>query len=146
MKNLIWIILFVTAVNFSQTENKKMNVAIFIYDNVELLDFAGPGEVFSNAQLNDEDAFNVYTVAVDDKTILSQGFVTVTPQYTINNCPKPDIVVLPGGDARISAENEQLIQWIKDCSKSAKVVMSVCTGARLLSKAGLLDGKEATTW
>jgi transcriptional regulator GlxA family with amidase domain len=123
-----------------------MNVAIFIYDRVEILDFAGPGEVFAATRVNDDHPFNVYTVAADDKPILSQGFVTITPQYTIKNCPKPDIIVLPGGGVLKSVENEEVIQWVKECSESTDVLLSVCTGARLLSKAGLLDNKEATTW
>jgi len=123
-----------------------MNVAIFIYDKVEILDFSGPGEVFAATSLNGDDAFNVFTVAAEKDPIISQGFVTITPQYTIENCPAPDILVLPGGDQRKSAENPELIRWIKDCSENAKILMSVCTGAKLLSKAGLLDNKEATTW
>jgi len=123
-----------------------MNVAIFIYDKVEILDFAGPGEVFASTWVDNDHPFNVYTVAADDKPILSQGFVTITPQYTIQNCPKPDIIVLPGGGVLKSVENEEVIRWVKECSESADVLLSVCTGARLLSKAGLLDNKEATTW
>ena len=132
--------------SFAQSGNKKMNVAIFIYDKVEILDFSGPAEVFASAWLNDDHAFNVYTVAVSKEPLLSQGFITITPEYSIDNCPVPDILVLPGGDSRESQENQKLIQWIKDCSKDTRVIMSVCTGAKLLSKAGLLDGKEATTF
>jgi transcriptional regulator GlxA family with amidase domain len=146
MKSVILSFVLIINIGFAQSGNKKMNVAIFIYDKVEILDFSGPGEVFASARLDDEHAFNVYTVAVSKETILSQGFITITPEYTIDNCPAPDILVLPGGDQRKSAENEKLIQWIKDCSKDAKVILSVCTGAKLLSKADLLDGKEATTW
>jgi transcriptional regulator GlxA family with amidase domain len=146
MKILSLFILFAVGLNFAQAGNKKMNVAIFIYDGVEVLDFGGPGEVFAATILDNNNAFNVYTVAVKKDPILSQGFVTVTPQYTIDNCPKPDILVLPGGSAKKSMENEKLIQWIKNTSKDTKITMSVCTGAMLLSKAGLLDGKECTTW
>jgi transcriptional regulator GlxA family with amidase domain len=122
------------------------NVAIFIYDGVEILDFGGPGEVFAAAWDSEGHAFHVYTVAADPEPILSQGFVTVTPEYTIANCPPPDIIVLPGGDQRQSSADPRVISWIQEASKQAEVVMSVCTGAMLLSRAGLLDGKEATTW
>ncbi|RPI73266.1 MAG: DJ-1/PfpI family protein [Ignavibacteriales bacterium] len=146
MKILLLFLLIAGINGYAQSDGKVKNVAIFIYDNVELLDFSGPGEVLANAKFNGVHAFNVYTVAATDAPIVSLGFVTVTPQYTIKNCPAPDIIVLPGGDARKSRENEEVIQWIKDCAESSEVVMSVCTGAGLLSKAGLLDGKEATTW
>ncbi len=146
MKNLLMFFLLLITISFAQSGNKKMNVAIFIYDNVEILDFSGPAEVFAATNLNNDDAFNVYTVAVTKNPVLSQGFVSITPQYSIDNCPAPDILVLPGGDSRKSAENQKLIQWIKNQSKDAKIIMSVCTGAMLLSKAGLLDGKDATTW
>jgi transcriptional regulator GlxA family with amidase domain len=145
MKTILMSLFLFSCIVLSQ-ENKKMNVAIFIYDRVEILDFAGPGEVFAATRVNDDHPFNVYTVAADDKPILSQGFVTITPQYTIKNCPKPDIIVLPGGGVLKSVENEEVIQWVKECSESTDVLLSVCTGARLLSKAGLLDNKEATTW
>lgn len=146
MKKFFVLLFVLLNLAYAQTENKKMNVAIFIYDKVELLDFSGPGEVFAAASLGDDDAFNVYTVAAAKNPVLSQGFVTISPEYSIKDCPVPDIVVLPGGDQRKSAENPEVIQWIKDCSENAKVLMSVCTGAKLLSKAGLLDNKEATTW
>jgi transcriptional regulator GlxA family with amidase domain len=123
-----------------------MNVALFIYDGVEILDFGGPGEVFAAARNGGEHAFNVYTVAADAEPILSQGFITITPQYTIADCPTPDIIVLPGGDQRQSAADPRVIGWLQGVSEQAEVVMSVCTGAMLLSRAGLLDGKEATTW
>ncbi|MGE5807114.1 MAG: DJ-1/PfpI family protein [Ignavibacteria bacterium] len=146
MKNLWMFFLLLINFTFAQSKEAKMNVAIFIYDKVEILDFSGPGEVFAATNLDNDNAFNVYTVAATKDPVLSQGFVTIIPQYSIDDCPEPDILVLPGGDQRKSSENPELIQWLKDCSKNAEILMSVCTGAKLLSKAGLLDNKEATTW
>lgn len=120
---------------------KKKNVAIFIHNGVEILDFAGPSEVFASTE-----GFNVYTVSLTKEAITSQGFVTVTPNYSLEDCPQPDIVVLPGGNTGPFLQNEPLISWIKECSKTAEVMLSVCTGAGLLAKAGLLDGKQATTF
>lgn len=121
----------------------RKNVAIFVHQGVELLDFAGPAEMFAAAARGR--AFNVYTVAASDGEIISQGFLSIKPQYTVSNCPRPDVIVLPGGNTRNPLGDDRVIQWIQKASPDAEVVMSVCTGAFLLAKAGLLDGKEATT-
>jgi transcriptional regulator GlxA family with amidase domain len=115
-------------------------VAIFIHEGVELLDFAGPGEVFASS------GFEVYTVAATTEPIVSQGFVTVTPQYSIDNAPAPDILVLPGGSTGTPLKNPAVIEWIRKVSRDTTVSLSVCTGAFLLAKAGLLDGLSATTF
>src|SRR4051812_45887990 len=73
-------------------QKSNLNVAIFLYEGVELLDFAGPGEVFASTN-----GFQVYTVSVDGKEIRSQGFLTVKPAYSVSNAPPPDIIVFPGG-------------------------------------------------
>jgi putative intracellular protease/amidase/YHS domain-containing protein len=133
--------------NFTANPEKyvksRRNVAVFVHEGVELLDFAGPAEVFAAA--GHHEAFNVYTVAASDGEIKSQGFLTVKPQYTFANCPKPDIIVLPGGNTGIPLKDERVIQWIQQRTEETEISMSVCTGAFLLAKAGLLDGKDATT-
>lgn len=127
----------------SSTQKARRKVAIFIHEGVELLDFSGPGEVF--ASTDHRQAFEVYTVAASADEIVSQGFVTIKPHYTFANCPPPDIVILPGGRTDVPLSDAAVIKWIKDSSQKAEVVLSVCTGAFLLAKAGLLDGREATT-
>ena len=124
-------------------QRAKRNVAIFIHEGVELLDFSGPGEVFASAARSE--AFNVYTVSATADEITSQRFVTIKPQYTFANCPPPDIIVLPGGRTDVPLADSKVIEWIKKSSERAEVLMSVCTGAFLLAESGLLDGKEATT-
>lgn len=141
-----WIMmLFCVSSAFSQTY-KKMNVAIFIFQGVEILDFGGPAEVFQATSTDSGQAFNVYIVAASMGPVLSQKFITVVPQYTIADCPAPDIIVLPGGSTKSSLENPRVIEWVQTAAKRDAVIMSVCTGAFILAKAGLLDGKEATTW
>ncbi|MCZ6835188.1 MAG: DJ-1/PfpI family protein [Planctomycetota bacterium] len=122
------------------------NVAIVIWNGAEILDFAGPTEVFASARGPNGALFNVYTVAADENSIVSQGVVTIVPEYTIKNCPKPDIFVLPGGGTRSPLSNPDMIEWVRRTAEEAEIAMSVCTGAFVLGTAGLLDGKEATTY
>jgi transcriptional regulator GlxA family with amidase domain len=126
-------------------KSRMKNVAIFIHDGVEILDFSGPGEVFA-ASRPEGGAFNVYTVSLSTDPIISQGFVKVIPEYSIENAPRPDILVLPGGNTGPVSENPHLIQWIQEIAPDLDIALSVCTGAFILHKAGLLDGKKATTW
>lgn len=119
------------------------NVAIVVYPGVELLDFAGPGEVFSMSMGPEGHDFRVFTVASRPGPIVSQGFVTVTPGHTIDDCPEPDLIVVPGGD--VPMEDAELVDWLREQSRTADVVMSVCNGAHLLGAAGLLEGLEVTS-
>jgi len=118
------------------------NVAIVLYEGVELLDFAGPGEVFSAAG---NGAFNVFTVAATHEPVVSQGFVRITPAYAIADSPKPDILVIPGGNARSVYDDPKMMAWVKARVGAAELTMSVCNGALVLAHAGLLDGLRATS-
>lgn len=122
------------------------NVAIFLFPGVELLDFAGPGEVFAAAtDESGQNTFHVYTVAATREPLLSEGFVTVTPQYTIADCPRPAIIVVPGGNVSSPLGDPRVIEWIKRAAPDCDIVMSVCNGARMLGAAGLLDSLRVTT-
>jgi transcriptional regulator GlxA family with amidase domain len=124
------------------------NVAILIFDDVEVLDFCGPLEVFGvTGQRNDgEPPFYAYTVATKNEPILARIGLSVNPNYTIENCPPPDILLVPGGyGTRRLIHDETILQWIKAQSERVELLLSVCTGALLLGKAGLLDGLSATT-
>ncbi len=125
----------------------KRNLAILIFDDVEVLDFAGPFEVFAvTSELNNYEPFNVFLVAESQRTYKAVNGLQVVPDYEISNCPNPDILVVPGGvGTRTQMNNQKLITWIQKVSEQAELVMSICTGARLLAKAGLLDGLEITT-
>ena len=146
----ILFLLLISSINVFSQNNTSItytpkNVAILLYDDVELLDFAGPGEVFQVAEFNGSPAFHVYTVAVGEKEITSQSFLKVTAQYSIDDCPMPDILVIPGGNSMSQVNNEKLISWIDHVNQNADYVLSVCNGVRLLAKTGALDGMTATS-
>src|ERR1051325_6019167 len=106
---------------------KKRNVAIVLYEGVELLDFAGPGEVFTQSGTEaGEQAFNVYTVATSTEPLVSQGFLTVKPQYSFDNAPQPDIVVFPGGNVDGLLKDKKGMAWAKAAASNAEIAMSVC--------------------
>src|SRR5262245_38277305 len=90
----------------------RRNVAILLFEGVELLDFAGPAEVFSAARGPDGRAFNVYTVAASTQPLASQGFVRITPQHSVTDCPKPDIIVVPGGGVDEAMSSDRTRAWI----------------------------------
>jgi len=141
LRHLLTVMLstLVSTSSFSQ-QKENYSVAIFLYQGVEILDFAGPGEAFSAA------GFKVFTVSADGKEILSQNFLTVKPEYSIENAPVPDIIVLPGGSSGPSSRNLTVIDWVKNNSRSGAMTLSVCTGASILAKAGLLNGLNVTTF
>lgn len=123
-----------------ETKKDQISVAVFIHNGMEILDFAGPVEVFTAS------GFEVVTVGLTKEPILSQGTVTITPRYSLEDCPKTDIVAVFGGNATKVAQNTDLQKWLKERAKEAKLMYSVCTGAFMFAEAGLLDGLEATTF
>lgn len=120
---------------------KPKTVAILVFEGVELLDFAGPAEVFIVA--NNKRSFRVFTVGPTTNLTKTMGGITIKPDYSFENAPSADVVVIPGGNTR--SVKPDGIKWIRKASESAEVVMSVCFGAYLLAEAKLLDGVTATT-
>lgn len=133
---------------FAEEPQRKAarNVAILIFNGVELLDFAGPADVFTHARNPDGSvAFKVYTVAKSTEPITSQGFAKITANYTFADCPKPDLLVIPGGGTGGVTRDEATMKWIKDTGAASERTISVCTGAFIMQAAGFLDGQKATT-
>ncbi|HEX4622372.1 MAG TPA: DJ-1/PfpI family protein [Myxococcaceae bacterium] len=118
----------------------QRSVAIVVHDGVELLDFAGPGEVFAATG-----AFRVFTVAPRKGPVISQGFLRVVPDYSIDDSPKPDIVLVPGGSTEVLLADARFMAWLKKTAAEDALTVSVCSGALTLAKAGLLDGLRATS-
>ena len=124
-------------------EIPRRKVAILVFEGVELLDFAGPGEVFAAA--GRAGAFDVFTVGVTREPIVSQGFLRITPEHSLADAPRPDLLVIPGGNVGSLLRSPEAMAWIKATARTAEVVMSVCNGALALAEAGLLEGLSATT-
>jgi transcriptional regulator GlxA family with amidase domain len=134
--------------------NKKIPliVGILIFDDVEILDVAGPFEVFAVTRLNDEQRlqqsspFKVYLISETNKQITAIGGLRLTPDVTITECPELDLLIIPGGwGTRKESKNKILVNWISNQFTNDRLIASVCTGSSLLGKAGLLDGRDATT-
>ena len=138
----------------SQPPVDKHNVGILLFDGVEVLDFAGPFEVFSRTRLvpgvesrrSDATApFRVFTVARKSEPVTATGDLQLTPRYSFQTAPPIDLLVVPGGyGTRALLSDRETLDWICTTAATARKVTSVCTGSLLLAQAGLLDGKRAT--
>ncbi|PEJ08269.1 DJ-1/PfpI family protein [Bacillus wiedmannii] len=125
----------------------KWSVGIFLFNEVEVLDFAGPFEVFSVTEADEEKTFTVYTVSQNGEMITARNGLKVKPDYSIEDLPPIDILIIPGGKGvrENEVQNDIIINWVRQQMKEVKLMTSVCTGALLLAKAGLLEGLKATT-
>jgi transcriptional regulator GlxA family with amidase domain len=134
-------------------ENEPLNVAILIFDEVEVLDFCGPFEVFSvtrrqgmTSQDETNKPFAVFTVAQKSEMVRARGGLSVQPHFTLENHPPVDVLVVPGGwGTRREVDNPVILNWLSKVTGETQLNTSVCTGAFLLAKIGLLDDKAATT-
>ncbi|MDP2633297.1 MULTISPECIES: DJ-1/PfpI family protein [unclassified Pseudoalteromonas] len=122
-----------------------MNIGIYIYDDAEVLDFSGPFEVFSAAKRLANNNWQVFLVAEHAAPVIARAGFTVNPHYSFVDHPAIDLLIVVGGVHTAELTKPQVISWIKQTADSAKHVASVCTGAFLLAKAGLLDGLTVTT-
>jgi transcriptional regulator GlxA family with amidase domain len=130
----------------------RKHVGIVVFNDIEVLDFCGPFEVFSATRLNEEkrrdelSPFEVSLVAETLSYITTTGGMRVIPQYSFENCPSIDILVVPGGwGTRKELNNPVMLEWLRKQASEVETLTSVCTGSMLLGFAGLLDGLHATT-
>jgi transcriptional regulator GlxA family with amidase domain len=131
---------------------ERRRVGILVFDDVEVLDFCGPFEVFSVTRLDEErrredpSPFEVLLIAQQPGVVTAAGALKVIPDVTLDACPALDVLVVPGGwGTRREIHNTALLDWIARQGRQVKTLTSVCTGAMLLGHAGLLDGRRATT-
>jgi transcriptional regulator GlxA family with amidase domain len=134
-------------------EASNINVGIFVFDDVELLDFAGPYEVFTTAAHLDEvdhpssaPLFDVFTVAMTRAVVRSRAGLRFSVDHDFSSHPAIDLLLVPGGRGTQTLPEPQVVsRWIATVAACARVTASVCTGAFLLAEAGLLDGLSVTT-
>lgn len=126
----------------------KRTVGILLFNEVEVLDFAGPFEVFSLAENKSNNKhFNVITIAEHPAPISARNGLKVIPDYSFANHPEIDVLVIPGGYGaeKVEIHNQVVLDWMIAQASVVELTLSVCTGALLLAKAGLLAGRAATT-
>ena len=131
---------------------ERRRVGIVVFDDVEVLDFCGPFEVFSVTRLNEErrreepSPFAVLLIAQQAGVVTAAGGLRVVPDVALDACPALDVLVVPGGwGTRREIHNAELLAWIAQRGRQVEMLTSVCTGAMLLGHAGLLAGRRATT-
>lgn len=150
MKRPLALLSLLLLANAACAQPAPKNVAILLFDDVQIIDYTGPYEVFGGL-------FNVYTVAETTAPIKTIYGMKVTPDHAFADAPKPDIVVLPGGgkhNAKLAGawahtlpipDSKAILDWVRATHETADHVLTVCNGAFILARAGLLDGLTATT-
>jgi putative intracellular protease/amidase len=127
---------------------QKLRVAFVLTEDAVMIDFAGPWEVFQDVMvpshgvsMEDQHPFELYVVSDSTKPIHASDGMQIAPDYSFDNAPTPNIVVIPAQSGR----SPKMLEWVRRMTRQSEVVMSVCTGAFVLADAGLLNGKHATT-
>lgn len=129
-----------TLIKKSAVNKKPMTICFYLQDGVEVLDFAGPMEVFSYS------GAKIFTVSKTRTPIKSQGILKIIPDYDITDAPEYDILAVFGGNSGNASNDPEVISWIKAREKTTQYYFSVCTGAFIFGKAGLLDNLTVTTF
>jgi transcriptional regulator GlxA family with amidase domain len=131
---------------------ERKRVGIVLFEDIEVLDFCGPFEVFSAARLDEEkrredlSPFEVFLIAENSSPVTATGGMRVIPDYTFRDCPALEILVVPGGwGTRRELNNPVMLDWLRDRAAKVTLLTAVCTGSMLLGSAGLLNGLRATT-
>ncbi|MPY23742.1 DJ-1/PfpI family protein [Shewanella psychropiezotolerans] len=145
MRNLlISLCLFIVTLSSFNTwaieKKEPFKVGILMFDEVQIIDFAAPYEVFGHAR------FEIYTVSATGKPITTAMGLKVTPDHSFSSLPEMDAIVVPGGDVSIVRKNKQVLNWLKEQHRKVDHVLSVCTGSNIIAESGLLNGLSATTF
>jgi transcriptional regulator GlxA family with amidase domain len=134
---------------------ERWKVGVLVFDGVAVLDVAGPFEVLTRARLEpgvesrraeDQALFDVFTVAKTREPVTATGGLVLVPRHGFADVPAIDLLLVPGGfGTRPVLQDAETIDWIRRTAATARRTASVCTGALLLARAGLLEGRRATT-
>jgi transcriptional regulator GlxA family with amidase domain len=127
--------------------DNRLKVGIFVFNEVEVLDFAGPFEVFSLTKNGDDKLFEVIIIGETNEPISARNGLKILPAALFKDNLNLDILIIPGGYGaeEIEIKNRTTIDWITEQQKTVKILASVCTGALLLAECGILNNKKATT-
>jgi len=120
--------------------SSQLQVAILVFDGVQIIDYTGPYEVFGQAN------YQVHLVSKTKGRIVTSMGMKVETDYGFEDCPDVDVLLIPGGGVNRTLEDEEAIAWVKAKAEATPHVISVCNGAYILAETGLLDGKSATTF
>ncbi|MDH5402982.1 MAG: DJ-1/PfpI family protein [Candidatus Heimdallarchaeota archaeon] len=121
------------------------NVGILIWPNAEVLDFCGPFEVFRNTGDLSENEINVFIVAKTNEIVNCMG-LQIKPNYTMEDCPNLDLLIIPGGNSQWAIKQDFILNWVSSQYPKVSHLLTVCTGALIIAKLGLItDGMIATT-
>jgi transcriptional regulator GlxA family with amidase domain len=124
----------------------KRSMAIVLFEGVEELDFVGPWEIFAYARQLDPASCDVFTVSEGGGQVRCAKGLRVLADHSFATAPRADVILVPGGQGtRTEVDNPRLIEYGRRAAAAAELATSVCTGAFLLERAGLLSGKRATT-
>jgi transcriptional regulator GlxA family with amidase domain len=143
------LLLAVSMTQAASPPDHELRVAFVISDGFNVIDFAGPWEVFQDAMLHTKTAngtqmrslYELYTVSSATGTVKMAGAAAVKPEFTLKSAPQPDIVVIGAQ----SDNSPELLDWLRAQAARGATIMSVCTGAKKLALSGLIDGKSATS-
>ena len=126
---------------------KAKKIGIFIFDDVEVLDFCGPYEVFNVVNdVSDRQIFEVFTISEEIRNVHARNNFVTVPHYSIDDAPKVDILIIPGGiGARKLLNNQRVLDWIQRMHREVELLLTVCTGSLVVAKTGLLKGLKSTT-
>jgi putative intracellular protease/amidase len=120
-------------------KNSRLRVAVLLYEGVQDIDYSAPMEVFGQA------GAKIFTVAANTESLHSTYGIKMQPDFDLDHAPEADVLLIPGGNVGAIINDPKAMAWVRQRSSDVKTVLSVCTGAFILGKAGLLDGLSATT-
>ena len=129
---------------------QTLHVGILVFPDVEVLDFAGPFEVFSVAARLAKRAtgvapFTVSLIGAQRGPVLARHGMGVVPHFSFDDAPAVDLLIVPGGVVNQPLGDAATLDWVRQASAAAALTASVCTGAFILAETGLLDGLAVTT-